>query len=892
MSRRLHPHQGSGEADIGSVTDEIDEAQPQDATAEPGVPPAIAQLGVEARAEFIRARQRLGLGDAPTEPLGIVGRYRLDAELGRGGMGIVFRASDPELDRPVAIKLVQSVPFARYDKLRTRLLREAKVLAKLAHPNVVRVYDCGQHEGEVYLAMELVEGATLRDWQRGQSPRSILDAYQQAARGLAAAHDLGITHRDFKPDNALVASDGRVLVGDFGLAGVPAGDELRTEGSSNDATPSEATPREHVSATRTGALLGTPTYMAPEQLRGEVATPRSDQFAFCVSLWEALTGARPFAGEQREALLEQIEQRRVQGAERLPRRLRTRLMRGLAVEPEARFDHLRELADGLVPRRGRAVLAVGVAASLVVGVGVGRWLSEEPVPCELPVLLDHVARMPEWERVREQLENASLVPSYDRLVGLFEGMRSEAEVLCRPTDDEGIARQEWLRMRIHRLESTLESNALQDPALLQEAIEYIESERWSAPPPRSLDKEVVGQLQHSYSLRMNNALQGALDMADLALKASDDDQHVELALVHRWRGRVLALQGRHDEAMNAYGEAIIQAEIASYADARLETELLAAKTAVMRLGDLDRARDSLNRAYGLLDRLCEPWLSPRWADYHEVLAAILKRDALLDVALKHQWYALLIRSWWGGVFNIGTGYANLGTIHEWRARDSDFELARINYERAFETLQPVSSSPEWLEAAFNLGHWLVQNGNEAEWQRAELLLQKVRAKSNDARLSALTELVMLSIYKDDAKEARALAQELEVALRDTSPSKPSVSEERRLDAWQNVTAAYALAEEPAAFEGARAAFGCVVQEAVARGSTAQIDDVQQQTALLDLTAAFDLKEAAPERALALANSVRDYLTPLPSEKRPLDMLEAVEKLITELRTSTPPATHP
>ncbi|MCH9684973.1 MAG: serine/threonine protein kinase, partial [Deltaproteobacteria bacterium] len=181
------------------------------------LPSAIAELGFEAQAEYVRARRHLGFG-VHTERLGVMGRYRLENEIGRGGMGVVYRAHDPELDRLVAIKLVQAIPFARHNRLRARLLREAKALAKLAHPNVVRIYDAGEHNGELYFAMEYIEGQTLREWQSGQNHRAIVGAYARAARGLASAHDVGIIHRDFKPDNVLIADDGRILVGDFGLA--------------------------------------------------------------------------------------------------------------------------------------------------------------------------------------------------------------------------------------------------------------------------------------------------------------------------------------------------------------------------------------------------------------------------------------------------------------------------------------------------------------------------------------------------------------------------------------------------------------------------------------------------------------------------------------------------
>jgi len=882
--RPLHPDHGSGEAGIETVTDEIDEAQPQDATAETEVPSGITRLGVEARAEYIRTRQKLGLVDEPVERLGTVGRYQLEAELGRGGMGIVFRASDPDLDRPVAIKLVQAVPFARYDKLRTRLLREGKVLAKLTHPNVVRVYDCGQHEGEVYLAMELVEGATLRDWQGGRSRRSILDAYQQAARGLAEAHELEITHRDFKPDNVMVAGDGRVLVGDFGLAGAPAGDELRTEGSVSDGSPAE-----HVSATRSGALLGTPTYMAPEQLRGKVATPLSDQFAFCVSLWEALTGLRPFEGEKREKLLEQIEKGRVRGAERLPRRLRRLLLRGLAVEPGGRFEKLRDLADALVPLRSRVVTVAALSVTLVVGVAVGKWLLEDPAPpCELPSLVDAVKETPGWKYVQEQPELGLM---YEDLQAVTQSMRKEAEALCQASGNDRIVRQEWLKLWIDYLDSILESSLIENPDRFQQALEFIEKERRNAPPPRSLDKEVVRLLKESYTSRLGNELDDALEEADDAVVVARS--HSELALVHLWRGRVLALSGSHPEAMIAYRKAIDHAHAASYTDALLVIELLMAKTAVMRLGELERARDALAHAHGLMDELREPLLSPRRAAYNEDLAAVLKDEGAYDAALGHQWYALFVYGWWGDELDLGMGFVNLGVIYELRGGDSGIATARFCYERAFEVLEDLPSSPDWLQAAFHVSHSLVPNGSEEDRSRARKLLRRVRAESKDVAPSALTELVLLEIYRQDAPAALDWARELEAMLdADARSGSPSISAVRRLDAWQNIASAHSLATDLAGFEAARATFESVGREALDDGALSQ-NAVDEQMAALDLTAAFDLEVTAPEPALDLAISARNYFLSVPEANRDATMtkwLDDANGLIAKLGQSTSSAT--
>src|SRR6185503_849513 len=235
-----------------------------------------------------------------------VGRYQLGRVIGSGGMGVVHEGWDPELRRRVAVKLVR--PERSDDAAHARMLREARALARISHPNVVAVYDVGEHGGEIYVATELVDGETMATWCAGRASRDIVDAWIQAARGLDAAHAGGIVHRDVKPANVLVGRDGRVRIGDFGLARlgadtVAAGPVRRSASVSPDlpehlARGSYPPPREDdARITETGFVAGTPAYMAPEQARGEIDA-RSDQYSLGVALVEALVGVRPAADEQ------------------------------------------------------------------------------------------------------------------------------------------------------------------------------------------------------------------------------------------------------------------------------------------------------------------------------------------------------------------------------------------------------------------------------------------------------------------------------------------------------------------------------------------------------------------------------------------------------------------
>jgi serine/threonine protein kinase/tetratricopeptide (TPR) repeat protein len=340
---------------------------------------------------------------APLSRGATVGRYLLLEKLGQGGMGVVYKAYDPELDRAIALKLLRSDGGANAQH-RDRLLREAQALARLQHPNVIAVYDVGTFGDDVFIATEFVAGQTLRSWLR-QEPRSrrqILDVYLAAGEGLAAAHRAGLVHRDFKPDNVMLGDDGRVRVLDFGLArtaqledppaapsprspDAPTSSELdATAGSGRTSPfPSEArTLRSPPSPslldaqlTGVGAIVGTPQFMAPEQHQGEVTDERADQFSFCVSLYWSLYSAFPFAGGTTDELLDAIL--RGQLAEptagvTVPRWLRQVLARGLAARPAQRFSSMSELlaalrADPSIARRrrlrtGAALLAVAAAA--------------------------------------------------------------------------------------------------------------------------------------------------------------------------------------------------------------------------------------------------------------------------------------------------------------------------------------------------------------------------------------------------------------------------------------------------------------------------------------------------------------------------------------------------
>lgn len=335
-----------------------------------------------------RAKAIPGRPEPP--PAVALSRYRLGARLGAGSGGVVVRAHDVQLDREVAVKLLD--PREHHgDEARRRLLREARAIARVSHPNVLSIFDVGEFETEdaktaVFLVAELVEGKTMAQWMAQDHPGlpEILDIFAQAAAGLAAAHERGLIHRDFKPSNVLVGDDGRVRVMDFGLAR-PDGETLTHRDSSELLGPTEDQALD-TSLTDTGAVLGTPLYMPPEQHEGRFLTARADQYAFCAALFEALTGHRPFSGRTVTAL----HRRKLDGPPPLPTHhpvaLRWLVRRGLAARPDARHRDMKTVEQRLWSlqrrlastsrRRSRWIGGSLIASASVLGLAASR---REPV---------------------------------------------------------------------------------------------------------------------------------------------------------------------------------------------------------------------------------------------------------------------------------------------------------------------------------------------------------------------------------------------------------------------------------------------------------------------------------------------------------------------------------
>jgi tetratricopeptide (TPR) repeat protein len=429
--------------------------------------------GAETLAAHGPAARSANTDDEPATrlpPGTVIDHFVVLEQLGAGGMGVVVAARDRLLDRKVAIKVLRRLSGDGADRASVRLLREAQAMARLQHPNVVTVFEAGTHEGQIFLAMELIDGPTLGQWLREQprSTRDILEVFVRAGRGLAASHRLGMVHRDFKPENVLVARDGQVRVTDFGLVGLA---------SASDDEPAPARSADRTSLldqplTRTGAVLGTPRYMAPEQHRNAPVTAGADQFAFCVALHEALYGVPPFRGatvrELRDSVLAGQPVAPPADSERrdVPSWLRGIVLRGLAVAPEDRWPGMAALIDALshdpsVARRRRwRSAAGGVAIAGAVALGVLARRTDGPPPCPSPD--DRLTGV--WDApVRTAVSSAFAAT----------GRTYAADTFTRAAGTlDGYARA-WVAMRTEACEATAVRHE-QSPALLDRRMQCLD----------------------------------------------------------------------------------------------------------------------------------------------------------------------------------------------------------------------------------------------------------------------------------------------------------------------------------------------------------------------------------------------------------------------------------
>lgn len=527
-----------------------------------GLEPARPAAGT--KADVLRAEiGRMLFGDeADAAPR--IGHYELRESIGSGGMGVVHSAWDPKLQRTVAIKLL-SPEGTNSTRQRERIHREAQALAKLSHPNVVHVYEVGEHEEKVFLVMELIEGLSLQDWQAEQQrePRELWAKYRQAAAGLTAAHQAGLIHRDFKPANVVVGHDGRVRVVDFGLAAGPGLSMDSKTPASGDSV------RGTSSLTRTGTVVGTPAYMAPEQLRGHKADATSDQFAFSVSLVEALTGRRPYTTAQLQQSHERNLEPLVDGVPWLWART---LRRGLNAESTERWPTMASFVEALDRYVFWGRVAKVSAVPLLLASALVTWLAvDEADLCDdVPSSLSNSWNETRAKKSEDAFKRTDLPFAHDawnsaqtkadEYATRWAGARAQiCEASSEPTTQDALR---CLRGEAARFDALIEeyeavtpdnlSTIYRLPSMLRNPTECREPTAQMSTPTRA----ILNELARAEAAVLAGRYEVALPrLKELASKPSLEGRPA-LALVWRLRGEALRKQGDPDDAEAAFATAI------------------------------------------------------------------------------------------------------------------------------------------------------------------------------------------------------------------------------------------------------------------------------------------------------------------------------------------------
>ena len=572
------------------------------------------------------SREREAEAHRSIQPAEQVGRFHVLRLIGAGGMGRVYAAYDPQLDRRVALKVLLEQRDPADD---ARLVREAQALARLSHPNVVAVHDVGAHDGHLFVAMEFVEGITLREWMQQNAPgspgrmKALLDILVQAGSGLRAAHQADLVHRDFKPGNVLVGADGRVRVVDFGLA------RFERATSSGDTTDLEVSaelppfePRSHVTAdpskspllaplTRTGRVVGTPAYMAPEQFLAEGVDAASDQFGFCVTAWEAVFGVRPFAVRTVATALQTIREGRVARPAEVecPRALETALRRGLAYSASRRHPDMAALLGALravqselhgkapAPKRRALWLTslalTGVISWIAFGLGrsdsqlctgaeqrlVGAWDDAVATKVEQAFLGTGASFAPEaWARFDRELD------AYAQAWTAGHRDACEAAQVRKEQSTELMdLRMACLEARRRDLAALTEVYAVADVDMIARADEALEG---LEPVEPCSDVEHV---QHRGSLPAG----------------SEQAEHAEEILAAIARSAALEAAGRYTEALEVADEATKSADALGFRPVMARAHLQLGKVR-MALRQGEAALAELERAYLLAQRYDVP----------------------------------------------------------------------------------------------------------------------------------------------------------------------------------------------------------------------------------------------------------------------------------------------
>ncbi len=733
-----------------------------------------------------------------------MGRYAVLEMIGAGSMGVVLRAYDPRLQREVAIKQLRA--DALDERAADRMLREAQVMAQLAHPNVVAVHDVEVLDATVLLIMEYVEGQTLGGWLGTRPPwPRIVETFVQAGRGLAAAHEAGLVHRDFKPDNVLVGRDGRVRVTDFGLA------RAVQEAGLPLAPPDRRDPdriHESLSASMTvdGAVMGTPIYMAPEQHLGEGTGAPADQFSFCVALWEALAAERPYTGDY-----EAIARAKLSGPPALPRELTVprevadAIARGLAPEPEDRWPSMAQLLGVLDRDRSRsrlrwvAAAAVGVAAVATTLAIVGGPSAETCVGAR-----EHLQGIWDPPRRTEVIESlhatglkyaeatsAQVVRALDVHADAWVHTHTDA---CEATSVRAEQSAEVLDLRMAclerqriQLEATVEVLADADPHVVERAISLVTglpapSRCSSADALRSVSSQpedpeqaaAVELARHvlarARARRLAGRHQAALELVEQVTASALEHPPLHVAATAE-QGRILLDLGRYDEAERAltatYPEAIHHDQLA---DSVQMVSLLAFVIGARQMREAE-SRWLGQAALAMAQRLDDPRVI---AIVRNDLGGVLETHAHFAEAFEHFEHVLhLQRQLFGDgpSLPVASTLANLALAAR-RSGDFDRAFALREQELEIELAVLGQEHPEIARSLQAVGHLLHLRGDypqsrqylERALDLRQRLLGPEHPETANTMASLGTTLTALGLHDEAERQLRASLTLLERLL--------------------------------------------------------------------------------------------------------------------------------
>ncbi len=719
---------------------------------------------VRARLFGANAAPLPGDGAAPTgeAPLPTrVAHFEIRGLLGRGGMGLVLAARDTKLDRDVALKLLDARRGEHDPKARSlgtaRMLREAQAMARLNHPNVLTVHEVGTWEEQIYIAMELVEGETLADWiERGPHPwREVLARLVPAGRGLAAAHGAGLVHRDFKPANVLVGRDGRVRVADFGLARAP--HEVDAERDAPGSLDSEELDTARMLAeplTRTGALLGTPAYMAPEQFMGEAVGPAADQFAFGVCLYQALYGQAPFAGDTPAARAMAVARGAMRPPPpriRVPSWLHAVVARSLAPDPAARFDGMESLLRALTRPRGRW-LRRGAAAALALAATGAVWgISRARDPARrcadagaaMAELLGEPAAATLQARLAEAVGPRIAKTSVDLARDYGERWREAAGRGCRTaaamgSDDPTGAPAAVCLDLLRRDLSHLLTRATQDPRPVAASLPQVLA---ALPAPETclglrepatplgpdalatLHRERASLVDARLDLEAGHAARAAERAGAVAEHAASLGHPATEALALYVQAMATERTGKPARAEALLRAAMSRAEAAGDDRTRARALGLLLYVVGRDRGRHDEALTLAEQLRGLLQAIDAP--PPMWADFHNNLGAVATSARDLDTALAEHRAALEIRRELLGEHHPAT-LTSLNSVGSVLSSMGRHEEALATLQRAYDAAEQALGErhPTTVSILGNLANARARAGDP---KRALPLLERVLA---------------------------------------------------------------------------------------------------------------------------------------------------------------------